>query len=515
MKKHVWFKKQTLVFISIIIVSCSQVKDEPVLTIAISSDIRGFDPAMAVDIRTGGVISLVYDHLVRFGSGTELLPSIAKEWSISEDGRTYTFSMNPSARFHDETYILAQDVIFSIKRVLDPTNHSPQTWLFDKIVGAKEFMEGKTKEIKGLEARNDYTLRIEIIKPFAPFIQYLAMPSAAIVNSSKSDKIRNVPAGSGPWKLDYWEKDGELVFSRNDDYWGEPPIMSGLKIRILSETLTQSAEFEVGNLDIFNIPALELLQWTQKKEWRDNIFSIDELNIWYIAMNCSRKPFDDVRVRKAMNISLDREKILRLLLANTGIQASGPVPPLLLRNSPPNPYPYDPTLAIELLKSAGHGNGFQTKLWAAGGSEIFHVLEAFQSYWGAIGIEVEIMRSDWNVFKTAVRAGRPDLYYLDWFADYPDGENFLFPLFHSSESMTKRNRYKNPEVDKLIETIQLLPIGNQRDSLIEKTNRVIFNEAPWVFLWHSQTNMVTQSTITGYVPKTIFNSERYTNIVRK
>ena len=152
MKKHVLFKKQTLIFISIIIVSCGQVKDEAVLTIAISSDIRGFDPAMAVDIRTGRVISLVYDHLVRFGSGTELLSSIAKDWSISEDGRTYTFSMNPSARFHDGTYILAQDVVFSIKRVLDPTNHSPQTWLFDKIVGAKEFMEGKTKEIKGLEA---------------------------------------------------------------------------------------------------------------------------------------------------------------------------------------------------------------------------------------------------------------------------------------------------------------------------------------------------------------------------
>ena len=353
MKKHVWFKKQTLVFISTIIVSCGQVKDEAVLTIAISSDIRGFDPAMAVDIRTGGVISLVYDHLVRFGSGTELLYSIAKDWSISEDGRTYTFLMNPSARFHDGTYILAQDVVFSIKRVLDPTNHSPQTWLFDKIVGAKEFMEGETKEIKGLEAKNDYTLRIEITKPFAPFIQYLAMPSAAIVNSSKSDKIRNVPAGSGPWKLDFWEKDGELAFSRNDDYWGETPIMSGLKSRILSETLTQSAEFEVGNLDIFNIPALELLQWTQKKEWRDNMFSIDELNIWYIAMNCSRKPFDDVRVRKAMNISLDREKILKLLLANTGIQASGPVPPLFLSNSPPNPYPYDPDLAIELLKRAG------------------------------------------------------------------------------------------------------------------------------------------------------------------
>ena len=143
------------------------------------------------------------------------------------------------------------------------------------------------------------------------------------------------------------------------------------------------------------------------------------------------------------------------------------------------------------------------------------MLEAFQSYWGAIGIEIEIMRSDWNVFKTAVRAGRPDLYYLDWFADYPDGENFLFPLFHSSESMTKRNRYRNPEVDDLIERIQLLPNSSQRDSLIERTNRVIFNEAPWVFLWHGQTNVVTQLKITGYVPKLIFNSERYADIIRE
>ena len=515
MKKHVLFIKHTLIFISIIIVGCSNINDESRLTIAISADIRGFDPAMASDIRTGEVISLVYDHLVRFGNGTELLPSIAKDWSVSEDGCTYVFLLDPSARFHDETYISAQDVIFSIKRVLDPSGQSPQTWLFDRIVGAKKFLEGQTKEIGGLEAINDYTLRIEINKPFAPFLQYLAMPSAAIVNPSKSDKIRNFPAGSGPWKLDYWEKDGELVFLRNDDYWGNRPKMTGLKIRILTEVLTRSAEFEVGNLDIFNIPAIEMLQWRQKKEWKDKIFSIDDLNIWYIAMNCSRPPFDDIRVRKAMNLSLDREKILKLLLADTGILASGPVPPLLLKGSPPDPYPYDPLRAIELLKNAGYDNGFQTKLWAAGGSEIFHVLEAFQSYWGAIGIEIEIMRSDWNVFKTAVRAGRPDLYYLDWFADYPDGENFLFPLFHSSESMTKRNRYRNPEVDDLIERIQLLQNSSQRDSLIERTNRVIFNEAPWVFLWHGQTNVVTQLKITGYVPKLIFNSERYADIIRE
>ena len=251
MKKHVLFIKHTLIFISIIIVGCSNINDESRLTIAISADIRGFDPAMASDIRTGEVISLVYDHLVRFGNGTELLPSIAKDWSVSEDGCTYVFLLDPSARFHDETYISAQDVIFSIKRVLDPSGQSPQTWLFDRIVGAKKFLEGQTKEIGGLEAINDYTLRIEINKPFAPFLQYLAMPSAAIVNPSKSDKIRSFPAGSGQWKLDYWEKDGELVFLRNDDYWGNRPKMPAgpATHRSLLRDLPGSATLPIRLLD--------------------------------------------------------------------------------------------------------------------------------------------------------------------------------------------------------------------------------------------------------------------------
>ena len=146
---------------------------------------------------------------------------------------------------------------------------------------------------------------------------------------------------------------------------------------------------------------------------------------------------------------------------------------------------------------------------------MFHVLEAFQSNWERVGITVEILKSDWNVFKTSVRAGKPDLYYLDWFADYPDGENFLFPLFHSAESMIKRNRYSNPRVDNLIERIQSMPFGKERDNLIVKTNNLLYEEVPWIYLWHGQTHIVTQPGIKGYQPKTIFNAERYTEIFRQ
>ena len=164
------------------------------------------------------------------------------------------------------------------------------------------------------------------------------------------ENIRNIPSGSGPWILETWEKDGEIVFRKNKEYWGKPAKMSRLKLRILPTILTQSAEFTVGNIDLFDIPALELLEWKQDEDWTENIFSLEELNIWYIAMNCSRPPFNDIRVRKAMNLALDREKILHLLLAGMGTLSSGPVPPGLLSAPAPPPYPYNPKRALELFE---------------------------------------------------------------------------------------------------------------------------------------------------------------------
>jgi len=480
--------------------------------LAYPADIRGFDPALATDFRSGQIISLVYDNLVRFDRGTELIPNLARNWTISKDGLVYTFHLVTRARFHDGTLINAKHVVYSIRRILDPETNSPQNWLFNRIKGAKNFMEGSAATVTGLIARDDSTVVITLEQPFAPFIQYLAMPSAAVVNPRQVATINSVPAGSGPWRLQHWERDGELVFVRNQDYWGQPPRLARLRIRILSEPMTRSAEFEAGNLDLLGISNMELSKWQSQAKWRDRIHTVNELSIYYVGMNCSRPPFDDVRVRQAMNLALDREKILKLLRSGSGLLAAGPVPPILLKGPAPEPYPYDPVKARRLLKEAGYGSGLKSRLWVAGDAEMFHVLEAFQSDWSAVGIEVELLRSDWNVFMTAIREGKPDLYYLSWFADYPDGENFLFPLFHTSESMRKRNRYSNPEVDRLIEKIQVLPNGSPRDSLIAVTNKIIHNDAPWVFLWHSQSNTVTQPWIKGYVPRLIFNAQRYTAI---
>ena len=505
------FRPIRILILSLLFLGCVKEIDYKTLTTAFSTDIRGFDPAFATDIRTGKIISLVYDNLVRFDNEMNLVPALAQQWSVDLTGRKYTFIIRNNVHFHDGSLLTVFDIAKSFQRILDPNTASPQTWLLDRIIGAKDFMIGKEDSLKGLIISNDSTIVIKLDKPFAPFIQYLAMPAVAIINIKENESLTQTPSGSGPWKLERWERDGEIILSRNEKYWDNHSKTERMRIRILSEVMTQSAEFEAGSLDILEVPQGEMEYW---KQYSYNQLDVDELNIWYIGMNCSRSPFNDVRLRRAMNYAIDREKIIHILLDSSATLANGPLPPQLLHEVGEMHYEYNPNRAIQLLKEAGFDNDLHTELYVAGGSEMFHVLEALQSDWEKVGITVDIKRSDWNVFKTSVREGKPDLYYLDWFADYPDGENFLYPLFHSKESMTKRNRFSDPEIDIIIEKIQQLTNSVERQQLIATANRMVADAAPWVFLWHSKTTYLTREWISGFQPSSIFNANRYMNITK-
>ena len=500
-----------ILLLSLLLFGCVKEIDYETLTTAYSADIRGFDPAFATDIRTGKIISLVYDNLVRFDNEMNLVPALAQQWTVDLTGRKYTFIIRNNAHFHDGSQLTVLDIAKSFQRVLDPSTASPQTWLLDRIAGAKDFMNGKENFLRGLKISNDSTLVIELDNPFAPFIQYLAMPATAIINIKDSKSLSQAPSGSGPWKLEKWERDGEIILSKNENYWDKPPKAERMRIRILSEVMTQSAEFEAGSLDILEVPQSEMDYWNQYKY---NKLDVDELNIWYVGMNCSRPPFNDVRLRRAMNYAIDREKIIYILLNNAATLANGPIPPQLLNEISEPRYEYNPNRAIRLLQEAGFDKGLHSELFVAGGSGMFHVLEALQSDWEKVGIIIDIKRSDWNVFKTSVREGKPDLYYLDWFADYPDGENFLYPLFHSKESMTKRNRFYDPEIDAIIEKIQQLTNQSERQQLLETANKMVADAAPWVFLWHSKTTYLTQKWISEFQPSSIFNANRYMKITK-
>lgn len=486
------------------------------LVIARLGDIKSFDPAQAVDVRSGQVIALTYDNLVHFGDSTELIPGIAQSWTISEGELTYTFRLHHGFRFHDGTEITAEDIRYSFERAAQ----GPQSWLFTRIIGTSRFLAGETSHIAGIslpEGEEGFLIEIRLKKPFSPFLQFLAMPAMAVVNhraiENGSVELTLAAAGSGPWKLEEWVRDGHMLFSSNENYFYGPPKMKKLKLRIISEEMTQSAEFEAGNLDIFGIPGAETEVWLQDPRWAGLIHEQPELSTYYIGLNCSRPPFNDSRVRQAMNLAVDREKILQFVLSGDGTLAHGAIPPGISGYNPNRrPYPYDPHQALKLLTEAGYPHGFTIELWQSHASGLAQVMEAFQSYWKTIGVEAKIVRNDWNVFKSAVREGKPDAYYLDWYADYPDGENFLFPLFHSTESMVKRNRYRNHEVDHRIEKIQSMAGSPERNRLLSEVDSLIYADAPWVFLWHSVSQVVTQPWISGFKPKLMFNAQQYTTI---
>jgi peptide/nickel transport system substrate-binding protein/oligopeptide transport system substrate-binding protein len=501
------------VFILSFFIGCSSDQKKDGLRLALSADIRGFDPALAVDVRSGKLISLVYDNLVHFGDSTNLIPGLSSQWSLSDNRIEYRFLLEKNAYFHDGSPITAQDVVFSFERILNSETLSPQRWLFTRIEGADEFMDGTISSVRGLIAENDSSLILRLKNPFSPFIQYLAMPSASIVNYRQTKNIKEFPAGSGPWMLSKWERDGEIHLIRNQNYWGVKPKEKTLTFRILSEAMTQSAEFEAGNLDFIDIPSTEFHRWTSHPNWSSRVIHHEDLNSWYIGLNCSRPPFNDVRIRKAMNLSIDREKHLQLLIPG-GTLAGSAIPPALMRGDKADPYPFDPEQALRLLEVSGYSNGFSTELWVGGGSEMFHVLEAFQSDWASVGINVTLLRRDWNVFKSAIKRGQPPMYYLNWTADYPDAENFLFPLFFSTESMSKRNRYSNPKLDNLILKIQSVSNDSNRMSLVREANDILHHDVPWVFLWHKGSYSMTQHHISGYVPKLVFNAERFIHWVK-
>jgi len=494
-----------------ILPSCAIEPADHQLNLVFTGDPKSTDPAHATDVRTGQLCALLYDTLVGFGYGTELIPLLAESWDIVDAGREYHFHLRQDVHFTDGTLLTATLVCKSLERLLHPNTHSHRTWLLNRVVGAEEFMSGSADSVSGIRAADDSTLVIRLIQPFAPFLGFMAMPAAAVVKISDSGEL----LGTGPWLVEEWVHDGHLLLQKNQHYFGDGPALDQLRIRILPEALPRTAEFVTGYLDIMELPAAEYPLWLDDPEWRDHIHHQDELNTYYIGLNCSRPPFDDVRVRQALNHAVDIDHILQTIHHGRGIRAAGPIPPQLLPGDPLKPYSYDPDLARDLLTQAGYVDGLEVELWQSQSPELLLITEAIQSQLAAVGVEVKLIRNDWNMFSQAITQGRPDMYYRSWWADYPDPENFLAPLFESQASLTRWTRYVSTPLDSLIAALQGETDESYRQQLARRANAILHQDAPWIYLWHSQSAMIVNPNLQGWKPHLMFNAQKYNRVTKR
>jgi oligopeptide transport system substrate-binding protein len=511
--------KNIFLILLLLLIGCSGAGSDSrpdYLHLRLSSDPTTLDPAYIVDAAGGGVAAKIFNGLVGFDADARIVADIAGSYDLSPDGRTYTFHLRPGVRFSNGREVTSADFKYSFTRALSPKTKSPRTWLFDRIAGAKEFMDGNAADVSGIRTPDNRTLVIELTAPFGPFLGLLAMPGAYVLPSEEAEKwgqeFSDHASGTGPYILEKWEHGSQILLRANAGYFGEKPKLSGISYRVIPEDLTAVAEFERGNMDAISIPAPEFRRYTRDPRLRGRIVSRVGMNTYYLGLNCSRPPFDNVLVRRAVSTAIDRARILGTIYEGRGVLADGPVPQALL--SMPSccsaPYPYDPGKAKKLLAEAGYPGGLRVKIYIGADQETLDMVEVIQQYLRGVGIEASIVQLEWSAFKEAINSGDADAFWLSWQADYPDPENFLYPVFYSGNMgpAGNRARFKDADFDSIILRAQSEPDTARRDALYRAAQSRVVEMAPWVFFWHKKDYVALSGRVEGFRLYPISNADK-------
>jgi len=477
-------------------------------------DPRSLDPALSTDVPTGRAVAYVFDGLVRFTPDAQVVPGLARSHDVSADGLTYTFHLRSGVKFHDGRPFTASNVVNSFRRVLDPASKGGRGWPLYPIEGAKAYSEGKGTRL-GLAAPNDTTVVIRLAEPLAIFTKLLAMPVAAIVPDGVPENFGEHPVGTGPWKFVEWRHDDYLKFAKNPDYFDGPPKADSLMARIIPEPSTAVAEFESGNVDVLYVPEGETRNWEQTDEKKAMLESAPALRVFYVAINTTRGSLADPRVRQALNYATDANGILEGIVSGRGNLAAGVIPPALPGgDSARKGYTRDVAKAKQLLSAAGYPNGIDIELWSSQTPPFPRIAQAIQANLLEAGVRVKLVQRDASSMREAARAGQTDMALKDWFADYPDAENFLYPLLHSANKGVGGNVsfYSNPQFDKLVSDARREQDEAKRVAMYKQADQLAFNDAPMIYLFFYKELYAVQPWITAFKVPTIFTGQRWTDV---
>jgi ABC-type transport system substrate-binding protein len=494
----------------LVLPACADQRGGATLDYYFSYDPRSLDPALSTDVPTGEVVSLLFDNLTQFDADARLTPGLARTWEASAEGRVYTFHLRRNATFHDGRPIRAADVRASMMRALAPGSTGGRGWPLYPIRGARAYAAGQAKEVGGISVPDDSTVVLTLEEPLNIFPKLLAMPVAAVVPAPTPPDFDQRPMGSGPWKFVSWSHDDAIVLSKNESYWGGAPRSDTLRIRIIPEPLTQAAEYESKQLSVVEVPIGETRRWEQGHS--QELQRRPVIREYYVAINTTRGPLQDVRVRQALNHAVDVPTLLGTLFMNRGVRSAGSIPPGIAGyDSSRAPYAYDPAAAKRLLQKAGYPNGFSLKLWRTQRAELARLAQSIQQNLAEVGIRAEIVERDASSAREAVRHGEADLFLTDWWADYPDPENFNYPLFHSRNKGPGGNYafLSEPALDSMITRARSTTDSAENVRLARAVDARVFELAPWIFLWFPVDVWAVQPDVKGWIVPLVFTGQRW------
>lgn len=485
----------------------------PGLTYYWSGDPRSLDPALSTDVPTGEAVTLLFDNLTQFDTEGRVVPGLATSWWPSPDGKVWTFRLRPGVVFSTGAPVDARAIQASFLRALRMRKEGGRVWPLLPIDGAAAVADSGAAALRGLAIVDDSTLAFTLTEPLNIFPKLLAMPVAAIVPTPTPDDFGEAPVGSGPWTFVSWSHDDLLVFARNPRWWGPRLGADTLRVRIIPETFTQAAEYESGRLSVVEVPAGESERW--EREHGAELQRRAAIRAVYIAINTTRGPLADVRVRRALNHAVNIPAILARVAHGRGVLAAGTIPPGLDGyDSTRARYTYDPARAKALLAEAGHATGLTLQLWRSQRADFARIAQAVQADLERVGVKVEIMERDASTARATARKGDADLFLADWWADYPDGENFTFPLFHSGNAGTGGNYafVKRPALDSLLVRARATPDSAEKARLLRDIDAQVFDLAPWLFCWFPTDVWAMRPEVRGWRYPAVFTGQRWTTV---
>ncbi|HAT84585.1 ABC transporter substrate-binding protein [Cohaesibacter gelatinilyticus] len=466
---------------------------------------EGFTPSLYTAGTTFDASSKnIYNRLAEFKIGTtEVVPGLAESWSVSDDGLEYTFNLRKGVKFHTTKGFTpsrdfnADDVIFSFMRQKDE-NHP-----YNKVSGGTyEYFGGMSMDslIKEIVKVDDHTVKFVLTKPEAPFIANMAMDfasihsaeyAAAMDKAGTKETFDQNPVGTGPFQVVAYQKDAVIRYKAHPDYWAGKAKIDNLIFSITPDASVRYQKMKAGECHVMPYPNPADID-AMKKDDSINLMQQEGLNVGYLAYNNEMDKFKDVRVRKALNMAINKQAILDAVFQGAGKAAKNPIPPTMWSyNDKVQDDPYDPEAAKKLLAEAGV-SGMKTNIWAMPVQRPYNpnarrMAELIQADWKAVGVDAEIVTFEWGEYLKRSNNGEHETVLLGWTGDNGDPDNFMYVLLgcDAAKAGGNRARWCNKEFDDLLLKAKQTSDAAMRTKLYEEAQVVFKKEAPWATIAHS------------------------------
>ena len=502
------------------------------LRVAFSADISTMD--VQITSSDYGIPLNIYDRLFEIqlndDGSTELANSLCEEYSVSEDGLTYNFKLREGVKFSNGEALTASDVLYTFVRNLTIEQGVNYDFV-NAIDGAEALYNGEADTLEGIEIVDDYNFTVTLAQPFAGFIYQLATPACSIYDEQTTEAAGDsfgidpaVTVGTGPYVVENWTVNSSITLVANPNYWGETPSAQRVEIKIMPDASTMNMAYQNGELDILDLDNIDssIVESTYKTAYADNIVAVSRVTLTYFTLNQNIEPFNNIKVRQAIQMAIDRETILNTVYGGSGNLEDGIFPRGLVAHNTDleGTIKYDPEGAKALLTEAGYPDGFtmELSLDSSAGDSTIMVYQIIQQDLAKVGITAEIKSYDESAWLDLRKSGEMGSFVATWTADYNDPDNFIYTFF-GTEEKTKARSLNYPDISVMEQVAAARGIVDdaaRMQTYKDLENKIVIEDAAWVPLYSREHLFAISDRVEKFVPFwSGYSDSSYANVTLK